>query len=117
VIAFLELLEDMPLNEKRWESAQEALESAYRTNPARFRQIPGAVYDWTQLGLKEDPRKARFPVIESATIETLKEFYEREIQPRQKLISIVGDSTKIDLQALEKIGPVTKVSKDDLFTY
>jgi predicted Zn-dependent peptidase len=117
VIAFLELLEDMPLNEKRWDSAQEALESAYRTNPARFRQIPGAVYDWTQLGLKEDPRKTRFQVIESATIETLKEFYEREIQPRQKLISIVGDSTKIDLQALEKIGPVTKVSKDDLFTY
>ena len=117
VEAFLGLLEDMPLNDDRWDSAQDALESAYRTNHARFRQIPGAVYDWTQLGLTEDPRRKRFPVIEAATIETLKTFYEKEIKPRPKLISIVGDSSKIDLEALGKIGPVTKVTKEEIFTY
>ena len=117
VEAFLGLLEDMPLNDDRWDSAQDALESAYRTNHARFRQIPGAVYDWTQLGLNEDPRRKRFPVIEAATIETLKTFYKKEIKPRPKLISIVGDSSKIDLEALGKIGPVTKVTKEEIFTY
>ena len=117
VEAFLGLLNDMPFNENRWDSAQDALESAYRTNHARFRQIPGAVYDWHQLGLAEDPRRKRFPVIESATIETLRNFYQKEIKPRAKLISIVGDSSKIDLDALEKLGPVTKVTKEEIFTY
>ena len=88
-----------------------------RPGAERFRQIPGAVYDWTQLGLTEDPRRKRFPVIEAATIETLKTFYEKEIKPRPKLISIVGDSSKIDLEALGKIGPVTKVTKEEIFTY
>ena len=107
----------MPFNENRWESAQDALESAYRTNHARFRQIPGAVYDWNQLGLTEDPRKARFPVIQSADIETLRNFYLKEIKPRAKLISIVGDSSKIDLDALAKFGPITKITKEQIFTY
>jgi len=117
VDAFLGLLNEMPFNENRWESAQDALESAYRTNHARFRQIPGAVYDWNQLGLTEDPRKARFPVIQSADIETLRRFYQKEIKPRAKLISIVGDSSKIDLDALAKFGPITKITKEQIFTY
>lgn len=116
VQAFVELLHHMPLNQNRWNSAQEALESAYRTNHVKFRHVPASVYDWTQLGLPQDPRKTRFPVIEGATLDTLKTFYQQQIQPRPILISIVGDPERIDLQALEKIGPLRKATQADLFT-
>ena len=46
----------------------------------------------------------------------LEEFYEKEIKPKAKLLSIVGDSDKIDLEKLSEIGPVTKVKAEDLFT-
>ena len=33
-----------------------------------------------------------------------------------KLLSIVGDAEKIDLNKLSEIGPLTKVKAEDLFT-
>ncbi len=72
--------------------------------------------DWEKLGLDKDPRKERFPIIMDADVETLKGFYEKEIQPRPKLISIVGDSSKIDMEALEKFGEITTIEPGKIFS-
>ena len=45
----------------------------------------------------------------------LKGFYKNEIQPKSILLSIVGDSAKIDLEELKKIGPLTQVQPKKLF--
>ena len=74
------------------------------------------VYDVNALGLQGDPRKDRFEQMNNSTMETLSEFYQNSIKPKAKLLSIVGDSTKIDLAELEKIGPVTKINTEQLFT-
>jgi hypothetical protein len=68
------------------------------------------------LGLDKDPRENRFDILKAATSKTVKEFYEQTIKPKAKLLSIVGDSTKIDLAELEKIGPVIQIKSDQLFT-
>ena len=116
VHAFMDLLENMPLNHTRWESTHSSILSSYRTNPIPFRSTGGYVYDMKILGLDKDPRENRFDILKAATSKTLKEFYEQTIKPKAKLLSIVGDSTKIDLTELEKIGPVTQIKSDQLFT-
>ena len=116
VNAFMELLEKMPINDTRWESAHTSLLSTYRTNPIGYRSIPSFVYDVKALGLEGDPRKKRYDALRSADIRLLEEFYEEEIKPMAKLLSIVGDAEKIDLNKLSEIGPLTKVKAEDLFT-
>jgi hypothetical protein len=116
VNAFMELLEDMPINDTRWESAHASILSTYRTNPIGYRSTPSFVYDVRTLGLDEDPRRKRYEALRAAEIKLLEEFYEKEIKPKAKLLSIVGDSAKIDLEKLSEIGPVTKVKAEDLFT-
>jgi len=116
VEAFMELLEKMPINETRWQSAHSSILSTYRTNPIGYRSTPSFVYDVRALGLKGDPRRNRYETLRSAEIDLLKEFYEREIQTKSKLLSIVGDSAKIDLDKLSEFGPVKKVSAEKLFT-
>jgi predicted Zn-dependent peptidase len=116
VHAFMDLLENMPLNHTRWESTHSSILSSYRTNPIPFRSTGGYVYDMKVLGLDKDPRENRFDILKAATSKTLKEFYEQTIKPKAKLLSIVGDSTKIDLAELEKIGPVIQIKSDQLFT-
>ncbi len=116
VKTFLGLMEDMPLDQKRFDNARQALESTYRTANVAFRSVPGIVIDWENLGLDKDPRQDRFPIIKDASIDTLKEFYEKEIQPRTKLISIVGDSSKIDMEALAKFGEITTVEAGEIFS-
>ena len=115
VRAFLSLLEDMPINQTRWESAHSSILSSYRTNPIKSRSIAGFVSDYHNLGLKEDPRGNRYQTIQDTNIEDLRSFYQEQIQPKSILVSIVGDSEKIDLTELEKIGKVTQVKPEDLF--
>ena len=106
----------MPINQTRWESTHSSILSTYRTNPIPFRSTAGYVYDMNILGLDKDPRENRFSILKDATNKTLEEFYEQTIKPKAKLLSIVGDSTKIDLAELEKIGPVTQIKSDQLFS-
>jgi hypothetical protein len=105
----------MPINQTRWDSAHAAILSAYRTNPISSRSIPGFVYDFNALGLEEDPRSNRYDSLQKADIDSLRGFYEKEIQPKSILLSIVGDSKKIDLNELKKIGPLTEVKPEQLF--
>ena len=115
VHAFIELLDNMPINETRWNSAHSSILSAYRTNPIASRSIPGFVYDFKALGMRNDPRAQRYESLQKAEINSLKSFYEMEIEPKSILLSIVGDSEKIDLDELRKIGPLTEVEPSQLF--
>ncbi len=115
VTAFVDLLDDMPINQTRWESAHTAILSTYRTNPIGSRARPGYVYDFRALGLREDPRKNRFLSLEGAEMSSLREFYSEEIKPQNILISIVGDSQKIDLEKLQQFGPLTEIKVKQLF--
>ena len=115
VTAFVDLLDDMPINQTRWESAHTAILSTYRTNPIGSRSRPGYAYDFRALGLREDPRKNRFLSLEGAEMSSLREFYSEEIKPQNILISIVGDSQKIDLEKLQQFGPLTEIKVKQLF--
>ena len=115
VSAFMDLLEKMPINQTRWDSAHSSILSSYRTNPIPYRGTGGFVYDVSTLGLANDPRKSRFERTSKADITTLREFYDNSIRPQAKLLSIVGDSSKIDLNELEKIGPVVQIESEQLF--
>lgn len=116
VEAFMELLEKMPINDTRWESAHSSILSTYRTNPIGYRSTPSFVYDVNALGLIGDPREDRFNALRKADVNMLEEFYEKKIKPKAKLLSIVGDSSKINLDKLSAFGPVTKITAKELFT-
>ena len=58
---------------------------------------------------------ARFDQLRSATLEDMLAFQRDNIAGRPKLISIVGDLSRIDVDALAQYGTVTQVQVDDLF--
>ena len=62
-----------------------------------------------------DPRENRYKVLEDADISSLRKFYAEEIKPQNILISIVGDSAKINLSKLKEFGPLTEVKVGELF--
>ena len=113
--AFIGLLKEMPVSNTRWSSAHASLLSAYRTNPITSRAIPKFVYDVDTLGLKIDPRESRFKNLSKAKIDGFENFYQDKIKAKSILFSVVGDSTRIDMEALEKFGPFTQVSAKELF--
>lgn len=115
VSAFIDLIDNMPINQTRWESAHSSILSTYRTNPIGSRSIPAFVYDFKAMNLNSDPRKSRFESLKAMSVADLESFYKNEIQPQSILISVIGDSSKIDLEELKNFGPLIEVQAKELF--
>jgi predicted Zn-dependent peptidase len=115
--AYLGLFDEMPVEESRFETAKEALINNYRTGKTSFREVLGAVRGWQHLGLEPDPRKARYEAVQKATLETLTSFHANHIKGRPRLISVVGDTSKIDMDRLGKVAKPEMMSLGDILAY
>lgn len=115
VEAFIELLDALPESSDRFSNAQNGMLNQYRTGKIGFREVLGAVQGWERLGLEPDPRKARYEAIKRAGLPDVLTFHKARVQGRPKLISIVGDTSKIDMARLSNIGTTMILSDDDIF--
>ena len=113
--AFIALLDRMPVSPERFAAAREAIINQYRTGKIGFRDILDAVQAWKRLGIPIDPRARRYAAVTNSDLATLVGFFEEHIAGRPKLISLVGEKARIDLDALAQIGPVREVGLDDIF--
>ena len=114
--AFIDLFDNLPESPERYAETVDALLNRYRTSKIGFRNVIGSVRSWERLGLSIDPRAERYEALQAVEIETLFDFHKEHISGQPKLISIVGDASKIDVDRLAKVGTVTMVSVDELFT-
>jgi predicted Zn-dependent peptidase len=115
--AFLELFEKMPASPDRFADTRDSLISRYRTGKLGFREIIGAVRMWERLEVPIDPRKARFEKVQHLGLDDILQFDKAHLQGRPKLISIVGDKKKIDLEKIKKDGSITELELKDIFAY
>ncbi|HRH39914.1 MAG TPA: hypothetical protein PK760_16305, partial [Flavobacteriales bacterium] len=68
-------------------------------------------------GLDYDVRKTSYERIPSITIEDMKTFFDKEIRGKPYHYCVVGKEATMDLKVLEQLGPVTRLSKEQLFGY
>jgi predicted Zn-dependent peptidase len=113
--AFVELLDTLPESPERFAMSQQSLINQFRTAKIGFRSVLGAIRGWERHGLAPDPRKARYEKIQIDTLDNVIAFQKAHIGERAKLISIVGDQAKIDLEALKQTGPIRVLSLDEIF--
>jgi len=113
--AFIDLIDNMPTSNERFEETANALMNRYRTSKVSFREVIGAVRRWEQLGLQGDPRRQRFEELQAASMQDMLEFQQQHIADKPKLISILGDLSIIDAEELERFGQVQQVESDELF--
>lgn len=113
--AFIDLIDNMPESNERFETVVESLLNRYRTSKISFREVIGAVRGWERLGLEGDPRRDSFEKLQTATINDLLSFQQEHVKDRPKLISIVGDLSILNTEELEQFGTVKEIQVDDLF--
>ncbi len=113
--AFIELFNEMPKSEGRFQNTLASMENSFRTNKLSFRAIPATVLNWEKMGYEGDPRKARFEDLLSAEFGQLIDFEEERIAGRAKLISVLGPKERIGYEGLQEFGEFKEVSLEDLF--
>ena len=115
--AFLELFDRLPASPERFVETRASLLSRYRTGKTGFYAIIDSVRSWERLDVPIDPRRERFANIQKLGLDDVLKFDREHLQGRPKLISIVGDKTKIDLEKIKKDGTVTELELKDIFAY
>lgn len=113
---FTALVHDMPASRQRFRETREFLLESHRSNPIKFRQIPGAVMEWEQLGFNKDPRPQRFKQAQRYTLEELERFSERFAE-KPLTIFILGNKERVALKDLEALGSVTVLTLEQIFPY
>jgi predicted Zn-dependent peptidase len=115
--AFAEILNDMPESQKAFDIAKESMITNIRTQRIlRDNILWYYLYD-TEYGYTTDSRKHIYDNVQNMTLEDVKAFQEEYIKGKPYTYCILGDSKDLDLKSLEKIGKITRLTKEEIFGY
>lgn len=112
----LGLLRSLPVQPERLATAKGSIDAAYRSARINPRQIGATVYSWLERGIAADPRPAyqrAVAAIESAGFAD----FARRFGGGETIIAIMGDRSRIDMNALGALGEVVEVQTIQVFGY
>ncbi|MFA6030942.1 MAG: insulinase family protein [Elusimicrobiota bacterium] len=111
-----DLLTKLPPAEDRFRETKRGIEERYRTSPVEFRDIPGTVLYWEDMGFAKDPRPERFQRALGYRFEELVGFAKR-FESKPKTLYILGNRSRVDLEGLKKLGAYSEKSLSEIFPY
>lgn len=115
--AFDEIINDMPESENAFKLAKDALLTRLRTQRITKSDVLWSYLSAQDLGLTTDRRKELFEKAQTMTLEDVKKFQEEWIKGRTYTYCILGDEKELDLKGLQKYGPITRLTREEIFGY
>jgi len=116
--AFNELFDDIPLSETTFRLAQEQIISNIRTQRIRDTGVIWNYLGAKRMGRDYDLRETLFVEIPNKTLDQVYQFNREYIKDRPKTYVILGNENTVNFDEVEELfGPVTILTKDDLFVF
>ena len=115
--AFDEIINDMPESETAFNIAKEALITTLRTQRITGRRILSNYLNTRELGLTEHRSKKMYEVLETLTLEDIKETQKKWVEDRTYHYGILGDIKDLDTKYLCTLGPVKTLTLEEIFGY
>lgn len=116
VPAMLAVLGIDALGSAALDRAKSAWRETLRTGRTDPRGIPAYVGAWRDRGLDHDPREMSWTQLDAVSVEATAALFD-VLHGRSAIITIVGDTSRIDTDALAKIGAVQLHQPADLFGF
>lgn len=117
LLAFDEIINNMPESQPAFNLAKEALLARLRTERVTGAQVFDSYMEARDLGLDTDMRKVLFDEVQKLTLDDVKAFQEKWVKDRTYTYCVLGNEKDIDMSALSARGPVTRVSTEEIFGY
>jgi predicted Zn-dependent peptidase len=113
----MELLRDMPLNEKGFANAKDGAVQQIETGRITKDAILSTFHSNEKLGMTDDYRKDIYTALPSLSLKEVNEFQQQYVKPLQYTIVVLGKKDKLDMNVLSKYGPVKVLTLQDIFGY
>lgn len=114
---FNNLLNNMPERQAGFDLAKQSLTKTLATARTTKFAVLNAYLAARKRGLDYDINKVIYDKLPSLTMSDLVKFAKENISNKPYRYIILGDEKELDMNTLQKIGPVTKLSKYDIFGF
>ncbi|MGV3525396.1 MAG: M16 family metallopeptidase [Candidatus Sericytochromatia bacterium] len=111
----LDLMRLPPESESHFKRARAALDNRYRTSRVNFRELFGTVEAWRELGFDNDPRPVYYSQLSDVQLQDMWQYLQTKVGKQPLTLTIVGDRSKVGLDALRKLAEVEEVKVEQLF--
>ena len=114
---FLEILNEMPESEQAFGIAKEAL--AKRLASQRTTKF-GLINAWLSAqmkGIDYDINERIYNALPNITLQDIVQFEQEQMANKPYRYVILGDEKELDMKALQQLGPVKRVSTEEIFGY
>lgn len=115
--AFDEIINNMPQSEAAFDLAKESLLARLRTSRIIRDGVLWSYLNVQDLGLTEDLNRKLFEELQQLTFENVKAFQEKWVKGRHYTYCILGNEKDLDMNKLSEYGPMTRLTKEDIFGY
>ncbi len=117
ISAFEQIINHMPQSAAAFELAKESLLANLRTERIIKEEV---LWNWIaaqDLGLDYDTRREVYQTLPALTLDDVADFQRDRVADRNYTYCILGRSSDLDMDYLEGLGPVKRVTKEDIFGY
>lgn len=114
---FNSILNTMPKSEKAFELAKQALMKRLATSRTTKTGILNAYINAQDLGIDYDINKKIYEAVPSMTMDDVAKFEKEHMADKPYRYMILGDEKQLDMKALEKIGPIKRLTTEEIFGY
>ena len=115
--AMNELLTELPVSEVLFKSAQDALINRIAAERIIRNQVLLNHAAARRRGVERDVRRLVYEQVGGMTTRELTQFHQQAFGKRPRVLLVLGSREKIDFKALEKFGPVTELTLENIFGY
>ena len=114
---FNSILDTIPQSEKALELAKQALMKRLATERTTREGILNAYLNAKRLGIDYSLSKKIYEAVPSLTMDDVAKFEQETMAKKPYRYLILGDEKQLDMKALEKIGPVKRLTTEEIFGY
>lgn len=114
---FNDIIEQMPVSETAFPLAKESLLKRLATERTIKSAILNSYYKARKLGLDHDINADIYNKVKDMTLDDVIDFQQKNVKGRKYKYLILGDEKELDMQLLEKIGTVHRVTTEEIFGY
>ncbi len=117
VLAFDQIINNMPESEKAFEVAKASILSQLRTRRVTGMSVLSQYLSLRDLGLSESRDKAVFDAVQGMTLEDVKAFQQKWIKNREYIYGFLGRESDFDTEFISTLGPVKHLTLEEIFGY
>ena len=113
---FHQILDTIPQSEAAFKIAKDAVEKQLASQRTTKFSVISAYLTAKLRGLDYDLNEKIYRDLKSLTLQDIVRFEQQQMARKPYRYLILGDEKELDMPALEKIGPVRRLTLDDIFT-